>query len=123
VKNLRIGDTGPEVTALQHALNARGSSLTVTGEYDRATASCVMRFQVSSRLLVTAVWDEATQAAFGPVATVEPVTVESITVEPAVVETVTIAEAETMPPVIVETVPDVEPPVKPKRKRSPKTQG
>jgi peptidoglycan hydrolase-like protein with peptidoglycan-binding domain len=43
--NLRIGDSGPEVTALQNALQKEGFLTEISGEFDEKTASAVVAFQ------------------------------------------------------------------------------
>jgi peptidoglycan hydrolase-like protein with peptidoglycan-binding domain len=59
---LRRGDRGPLVSALQTLLNARGSRLTVDGDFGPATQSAVMGFQRAQGLVVDGVVGPRTAA-------------------------------------------------------------
>ncbi|MEZ6186647.1 MAG: peptidoglycan-binding domain-containing protein [Planctomycetota bacterium] len=56
---LGAGNSGPEVRALQRALNLYGSRLEVEGVFDDDTVRAVRRFQRLQKLEVTGVADEA----------------------------------------------------------------
>lgn len=45
MKTLRYGDTGSDVKTLQTALNGRGASLAVDGEFGAKTRDAVKKFQ------------------------------------------------------------------------------
>ena len=49
-QTLRRGDSGPDVSRLQDALNRNGASLTVDGNYGSGTESAVLRYQQSKNL-------------------------------------------------------------------------
>ncbi|NEP17351.1 MAG: peptidoglycan-binding protein [Leptolyngbya sp. SIO4C1] len=57
---LSIGDTGPDVVALQQALNRYGLRISVDGDYGGQTAQAVRAYQRTRRLLVTGVADNDT---------------------------------------------------------------
>lgn len=59
---LKKGDAGPEVTALQNALKARGfETLVVTGKFDQATEDTVRQLQSFEGLPTTGVMDQPTK--------------------------------------------------------------
>ena len=47
---LSLGDRGPDVVALQRALNERGAHLLVDGDFGRNTLAAVMAFQSAQGL-------------------------------------------------------------------------
>lgn len=61
------GDTGPDITALQRALNRTSLSpaLTIDGIYGPATQSALQRFQMSAGIAATGVFDRPTYEALG----------------------------------------------------------
>ncbi|QGH80569.1 lysin A [Mycobacterium phage Rahalelujah] len=65
--SLGIGNTGPAVIALQHALNSRGARLEVDGEFGPLTAAAVTAFQQSNHVVgdPPGVAGEATLRALG----------------------------------------------------------
>lgn len=62
---LSLGDSGPEVRALQEALNAQGADLVVDGRFDPRTHAAVMAFQASHGLTVDGVAGPKTKGALG----------------------------------------------------------
>jgi hypothetical protein len=56
----RRGDTGPNVTTVQHLLRSRGASLAADGVFGPITEAAVRDFQASAGLPVTGVVDSAT---------------------------------------------------------------
>jgi hypothetical protein len=62
---LNVGDRGPEVTALQRALNARGSAIDVDGVFGPGTRAAVVAFQANNGLSPTGGVDAKTRAALG----------------------------------------------------------
>lgn len=55
IKTLRAGDRGPEVLALQQALNRNGAMLIPDGIFGRATQIAVENYQAANRLVVDGV--------------------------------------------------------------------
>jgi peptidoglycan hydrolase-like protein with peptidoglycan-binding domain/cell wall-associated NlpC family hydrolase len=49
---LKTGDKGPKVSALQHLLRAAGRTVTVSGKFDKATASAVKKYQSAKNFTV-----------------------------------------------------------------------
>jgi peptidoglycan hydrolase-like protein with peptidoglycan-binding domain len=65
-KALSLGDRGPEVAALQRALNAKAAAgLDADGDFGRATMAAVMAFQSAQGLAVDGVAGPKTLAALG----------------------------------------------------------
>jgi len=54
--NLRIGDSGSEITALRTALQKEGFLTEVSGEFDEKTASAVVGFQEKYRAEILTFW-------------------------------------------------------------------
>jgi Putative peptidoglycan binding domain/D-alanyl-D-alanine carboxypeptidase len=62
---LSFGDRGPEIKALQQALNAKGADLTVDGDFGRGTLAAVMDFQARNGLAVDGTVGPRTRQALG----------------------------------------------------------
>ena len=62
---LKKGSVGPDVTKLQQALNSKGFTLTVDGEFGPNTETAVKQFQQASNLEVDGIVGPATWRALG----------------------------------------------------------
>ena len=62
---LTMGDRGPDVLALQQALNAHGADLEADGVFGTGTLAAVMAFQGANRLRPDGVVEARTRAALG----------------------------------------------------------